>query len=361
MTGLYAQSCKALYSYGAQFETVTFVNQSSAVNPHYYWNFGDGTSSYLENPTHEYPGNGFYLVTLYVHDLNTDKSDYYEMWLTITKNYTDPCKPWVTDSLFIDGNGVDYLKIIDLSSNCNGYQKYYLSAGGNNQSLYYPLGKRHGNYLTYIAAITSNSSQLYGIKTSPFKYDRSKNYQDCSANFEFSVLSEDSNGQRIMFSAMNKKAKAYNWIFPGFGDPIYAHTDTVSVIYPCYPQADLYSKLPWAMLKTVGVNGCVDSIHQEIACLPISNTHVGIRQDYFNQNNLKLSPNPVKEVLKLESTSLPSKQYTLELQNSFGQILGVWNYSGAIFELNMNEFTSGLYLIRIRNSETQGVFKVIKD
>lgn len=53
--------------------TVTFTNTSTATTiyntaPSYYWNFADGTSSTLQNPTHTYNGPGTYNVMMVVKD-----------------------------------------------------------------------------------------------------------------------------------------------------------------------------------------------------------------------------------------------------------------------------------------------------
>jgi len=47
-------------------ETVTFTNQSTGQITSYAWDFGDGTTSTLENPTHTYTTVGTYIVRLIV-------------------------------------------------------------------------------------------------------------------------------------------------------------------------------------------------------------------------------------------------------------------------------------------------------
>jgi gliding motility-associated-like protein len=55
-----------------RYESIQFINQSTEV-PNivsYLWNFGDGTTSTLENPVHIYNNAGNYSVTLSVTDIN---------------------------------------------------------------------------------------------------------------------------------------------------------------------------------------------------------------------------------------------------------------------------------------------------
>ena len=47
---------------------VQFTDTSSSSPTAWLWNFGDGTTSNLPNPTHVFPGEGFYPVTLQITD-----------------------------------------------------------------------------------------------------------------------------------------------------------------------------------------------------------------------------------------------------------------------------------------------------
>lgn len=52
------------YSVSVDGATVTFTNESKGAVS-YEWDFGDGTTSTEESPTHTYPGKGKYVPTLY--------------------------------------------------------------------------------------------------------------------------------------------------------------------------------------------------------------------------------------------------------------------------------------------------------
>ena len=56
---------EAFFSYDAESYMVNFTNESK-VKGTYNWNFGDGTTSAEENPTHDFGKKGKYLVTLTV-------------------------------------------------------------------------------------------------------------------------------------------------------------------------------------------------------------------------------------------------------------------------------------------------------
>lgn len=56
----------ANFSESISGNTATFTNSSSSVNSslNYYWDFGDGNTSSVQNPSHTYTTNGTYTVTL---------------------------------------------------------------------------------------------------------------------------------------------------------------------------------------------------------------------------------------------------------------------------------------------------------
>jgi hypothetical protein len=350
-----AQNCKSLFSFGAQFEKVTFYNQSTVSNAHFYWNFGDGTASNFQNPTHIFPGNGIFLVTLYVNDLVNNCSDYYEQWITITKNYLNPCSPSIYDSIY-NYNNANYLKIIDVSKNCAPYIPYYVSVGGNNLSNIYYLDSYPANFISYVQYINNTNEELLAVKTSPYLYNRSKNYQDCSANFEFSVVSEDNVGQRILFTPMNKRAKKYEWTITGFGVPININSDTTSVYY--HGPTSIYQLQGFVYLKTTGQNGCTDSLIQKVALRKKNTTYVGIKENLSIDEKLKVYPNPTKKYL------------TLECQDSFAKItitnlLGQTVYQNDSFDTSQNidlsALSKSIYFLKVEIGRGQKVIKIIKE
>jgi PKD repeat protein len=56
----------ANFSASVSANTATFTNLSSSINTtlNYFWNFGDGNTSSIQNPSHTYTTNGTYTITL---------------------------------------------------------------------------------------------------------------------------------------------------------------------------------------------------------------------------------------------------------------------------------------------------------
>ena len=65
-------------------ETITFTNTSKDGND-YEWNFGDGVTSVLANPTHSYENSGTYTVELTAYSKNGKKSNKASATITVNK------------------------------------------------------------------------------------------------------------------------------------------------------------------------------------------------------------------------------------------------------------------------------------
>ena len=89
LTGCSAEICKQIpvgtttcnvdaeYSFFIDITTTTvsFTNKSTGTITDYFWDFGNGTTSTMQNPKHQYAKAGFYLVKLSVRDQASDCSD----------------------------------------------------------------------------------------------------------------------------------------------------------------------------------------------------------------------------------------------------------------------------------------------
>lgn len=354
-----AQNCNVLFSFGAYFEKVIFYNQSTVSNAHYYWNFGDGTSSNFKTPTHIFPGNGKYLVTLYANDTINNCSKYYETWMDITAYSTDSCTPHVDDSIWVY-NGNTWFTQKELSLNCNAYGTICLTPNGSG-----PCFPTHNLYNMPVncpsgIVYTDNITRLVTLKTTVANFDRSKNYKDCSANFEYSVVSQDNNHQRILYKAMNKNALSYKWIISGFGDAIISYADTISANYYVV-DFGWYWRHASVMLTTLGQNGCKDTLIQTVAARSSSVTYVGINEFIKNEIQLKLVPNPVKDKLQLQFEQNKMNIDKITITNALGQILYEIKELKPQQEIDLVFLQSGVYFLTAYSNSAKKVFKVLKE
>jgi len=83
------QDCFADFTYSASGLNVDFFDFSWAVTPiqSWFWDFGDGTTSSLQNPAHTYSSSGVYDVELTIIADSCVSSIIYSVWLAITNPY----------------------------------------------------------------------------------------------------------------------------------------------------------------------------------------------------------------------------------------------------------------------------------
>ncbi len=347
--------CSGLFSFAAYFEKVTFINQSNVSNAHYYWNFGDGTSSYLKNPTHEYPDDGSYFATLFVKDTITNCSAYYDYWITVAKYSATGCQPSINDSFFVYNNN-QYMKIINNSTNCNSYYDNYDVAGGFNlwQSFWYNFSSAKDSRL--IARVQYYDSwgllTKEGYKSILYNYFSLKNYTPCSANFEFTVVSQDTTGQRFLFKAMNKNATSYEWSIVGFGNPIVSYNDTISQFYT-YDSNDM---LP-ITLKTTDASGCHDTLTQQILFRKGLKTYVGI-EELSLENQINIYPNPTTSIINIIDETNQLQNTTIQIKNYLGQTVFTTPFTS---QIDLHNFSAGMYFLTVQDKGHKKTVKIVKE
>ncbi len=99
---------------------VYFFNNSTGNNLNWYWDFGDGTYSYQQNPIHVYDSAGVFLVNLLVFNLCDSNVIYDSISVTITTQsevlsnllqiYPNP----TTDIITIKAEGIESVEVINL-------------------------------------------------------------------------------------------------------------------------------------------------------------------------------------------------------------------------------------------------------
>ncbi len=259
--------CTASFSHVANWDTVAFTNLSSTDNAHYYWNFGDGSTSYAQDPVHIFPESGLYLITLYYRDTISYCHAYYEEWLAVTKPSVDLCEPILIDSLLTYG-GTDYIAVDDGSLNCANYSNNIDAGPAQNTS--------SGNWVYlgpyWETALWVNRIQHYSndsinglllkrefYHTLPYQYDRAVNYDSCSANFEFHIDYQPDSAF-VTFEAMSPVGVDTFYV-SGFGNPIITAANSGSHSYPYVSYAPSFI---WLIHHSNTYGGCTTNCTQTL-------------------------------------------------------------------------------------------------
>lgn len=261
--------CTSNFSFTAVSDTLQFTNLSVAQNAHYYWNFGDGSTSYETSPLHVFPESGKYIISLYLLDTISGCHTAKDSLLTVVRQNAGSCQPDLA-YYYTTGPMYDLLHVNDLSQNCNNYTAY-MNAGPAmnfqpNSSVYIDSGWMPANFIGSIRYVTSDSINGYSVKracyaTMPYHYRSSENYDSCTANFEFSV-SYQPNGALLNFHSMNTSQSSYDFVILGLGNPVHLYSDNASYLMP-YINYNEY--MPWLIGSySTGTSGCRDSCWQQV-------------------------------------------------------------------------------------------------
>lgn len=256
--------CTADYSYTGTTDTLAFTNLSSVSNAHFYWNFGDGSGSNEVSPTHIFPDDGKYLVTLYGVDTLSNCVDVKESWIDVVKPDTLECYVYFTDTII--GSSP---QTTNLSSNCSGFNLgCHVYATAQNLCNGFTIGS-WGSSLFLHGMQATTSDNIYGYRiynayyeTFPYNYSSANNYQNCSANFEY-VIDYQPDYAEVTFTAMNKNATNYTFYITGFGNPILLDGYTVSFQYD-YTSYKKAAPKNVTLITTDDINNCSDTITQTV-------------------------------------------------------------------------------------------------
>ncbi|MCC6372292.1 MAG: T9SS type A sorting domain-containing protein [Bacteroidia bacterium] len=112
----------------------------------------------------------------------------------------------------------------------------------------------------------------------------------------------------------------------------------------------------WGFVK---YNGGFTPICSPTVQIYMSNSTEGINEA-INFGAVKIYPNPVNDILKIEITDFESSNVKLELMDSYGRITMSEIITESLTEINTSNLKKGIYFLKLANSENQAVFKVIK-
>jgi len=277
-------------------ETISFTDESAFSPTSWLWDFGDGTTSTEQNPTHSYSAIGTYTVQLTVENENGSDTEIKENYITIEQGLiciSDAC-PIESENTFTEttipyytsqpmsyqvNTPVDLCLTIKCpettSVEVNIYGNYSVNANANISNIdinglsNLPEGLSYCLSGTYMESNEYQSVHIYGTPTevgefninisgiingtvtSPVSMQLSNREIPFASGIVLritqdpSVLSADfvasatriTEGETITFTNLSQNAGAYLWTFTG-GNPITSTEENPSVTYS---EAGMYS------------------------------------------------------------------------------------------------------------------------
>ncbi len=115
-----------------------------------------------------------------------------------------------------------------------------------------------------------------------------------------------------------------------------------------------------------GVNGNGMTGGDAAACNTLTLTEEGgvATTDFADENSLSIFPNPVNNLLNVESKLPIAGNYVVSIYNQLGQIISSENIAiqqNEIFQLDVASFASGVYSILLENEETKVTKRFLKN
>lgn len=279
--------CQALYSYYPTNDPLTyqFENQSTGENLSYYWDFGDNTYSYDENPIKTFGSVALYIVSLTI--VNPDSSCYnsFVNWV-YTGDTMSACKAYF-ESYQNPGAGNLTVGFQDFSTGNITDWHWHFGDGTidstQNPIHVYPVPGTYEVCLT----VTSEDNTCFDTYCTFVEVDGN----GCHAFFE---TSQDPSAGDLTVNFQDLSSGAANFWFWDFGDgttdtvqnPV--HTYAIPSIYQvCLTLTSPDSTCFDVYCKNVDVTGNVDCLaHFSYYSSDTSNGNVGVQFMDFSQGNV---------------------------------------------------------------------------
>jgi PKD repeat protein len=370
---------KAKATYTIDSLTVSFSNLSAGDHLVYYvWDFGDGKTSFQENPTHAYKNYGLYHCSFYVADTNFACSNktYFDVTIDRPKEYYDISGKITADNFFLDYGKV-ILARVDQVSNAVSVAAVYrlkLEDKGNYSFKLIPKGKY------YIKAVPDSNSILYKKYLPTYLAGGTfwKESQLLSVEMDITWADVVLNPAKILKGSSRVQ-----------GSLIYTPEVPIKGGKPCEGYSVLLLDMAMNPLQyavtgkdgTYEIKGIEDGFYlvQGEAIGRQSNAwQVNIQQTYdtiahvnfmvnqssiFPENSLSVSaplgnvplsiyPNPTNGFIyiDIEEHSIHSLSYEVSLFSISGSLLNQFHYNSNSIQLSLENYPSGIYYIAVHQS-----------
>jgi PKD repeat protein len=301
---------------------VNFTNSStgtdSSLNPN--WNFGDGTSSTIQSPSHVYTYNGTYYVNLHLGDSLTTCYGSHQDTITITNAPTAPvCNAYFIDS--VQANGT--VNFTNLSSGTTTNTTYYWTFGnGDTSTLANPSATytANGVYITYLQI----NDLTTGCSSTSFDSVFITNLvPSCVPSVSFYMINQDSiaPGTWGIIPNYSSQVTGAMWYW---GDG----TSTPG-LYPSHPYATAGEyNICVRVWSSCGDSAYVcqnDSLFRSTSMIQVNviNTTAGIKTNTQETAQVSIYPNPSNGLftLQLNNVSAAASKAQISITNVLGDVI----------------------------------------
>ena len=306
---------------------VTFLNTTTGASS-YLWNFGDGSNSTDSDPTHSYPTDGTYTITLSA--TNNCGTAIFEQTVTVIT------PPTAGFNLNNDVGCLPLTVQFNNASSSNTTSLQWDFPGGNPASAVdeNPIvtWSAPGIYIVTLtatnAAGNSSSTATITVQAAP------------SAGFSY-TLSQTT----VNFTSNSQNADSFAW---NFGDN---NTSTAENPTHTYGAPGAYN------VSLSATNNCGTTIYEQTIILT-SGTNDAAWMDAF-----RLFPNPNTGAFSVEMTGLPQDEVAFSLFNTLGQPIKLeafdFKTGSLLHTFDYGDLPAGFYTLRIQSGGQELFVKVM--
>lgn len=356
--------CTANFDYSfspSQSNTVKFTNKSlPSFGITYSWSFGDGTSSSLANPTHFYPNNIPYVVSLTASTSTGGSCSF------IDTIYVNNCNAYFSSSIGSNGN-VTFANLSEVNNIAN-----FSWGFGDGSPIFQTASKSSISHTyttsgSYFVTLSLTDSQTGCVSTFYDSITVNLNNQlSCNASF-YPVVDTSQQFNIILYN--NSSTGQTHQYFWDFGDG-----NTATGMYPTHYYSGFGSYIV-CLTVVDSVQNCIDIFCDTLGMDSSGNlksggfgievkspTIVSISENVLlNSNKIKLYPNPANKYVILENPYATASEYSLELFDITGKtVISLPNISPR-HKLDLSNVKTGVYFIVFKNGESQHVKKLVKN
>ena len=320
------------YQVDSGINKVIFNPINHGVRQKYFWDFGDGDSTSIQNPTHSYLSNGTYTVSLTtttcdLQGLHTSFTDTIIQFCSNTPTiYTS--HPWLCN----------YDTLWTQAADTYQWFAYGVTLPETNQFL--------PNYSHYNITGFSVISTLNGCSELSEVYTETPEW----SGYYFDALGDPCLGDTVAFAVLH-----INGFLSGSENILWFRNDTL---------LSLMTNEDTLYIATSGKYEC-KIINPTSNCSLDTTSY--ILEYYCNVVGIEerdrelfwtVFPNPALETITIQFAKTP-KLETIQIYNIIGRLIRSLSTSSATTELNIADLSKGLYYIRLKKNR-QPALKFIK-
>lgn len=304
---------------------VTFTDSSSGNPTSWFWDFGDGGTSTLKDPFHNYPDTGTYYVCLTTIDSITNCTDTYCSFLYLG---TNPPVCTAVFSFYVLGNVVSFT---DESSGMISNYSWNFGDGSNGSGPYPTHTFTDSGYFNVCLTIINIGTGCFNTYCDSVYIAPSPG--GCSASFTYTVF-----GDSVEFTdASTGDPVSWSW---DFGEFFSSPSNLQNPSHTFLPISFAYNT---CLTITTG-SGCYDTFCDSV-------TIVGLKEYINSDAEFQVYPNPGKGnfVLINQGGQNEFEGGRIEIYTVAGEKIYLSEIKGRNFEIDLSEKAQGLYFIHLSN------------